>query len=214
MSDFYDIANEAQTFTGSFEEYLDFLETYFNVCQNKTVLEIGPFSGDHTRKIINNNPSRIEVVEGFESAIQSLKQIPKLDKIWFGDVLQELTTQNKFDIVICFGVLYHLHSPLHLIELIVNNCQPMYLMLDCVFEQEHITVLPEETNIAGSCQTIKNWKSCKVNIVLPFLVYKECLEKMGYELVRTHVLHIKNEAKHNSWLATWKLKETNDQSVS
>jgi hypothetical protein len=214
MEEPFDIFKEAAAITGTDDQFLEFLESYFHICKNKTVLEIGPLNGYHTKKIIKNTPAYVEVIEGFEPVITELKNIPGIDKVVFGDALDVLTSVKNFDVVVCMGVLYHLHSPLHLIELIVNNCTPEYLILDCVSEQQHISVLPESLNIPGSCQTKKNWKSSGVNIVLPFLVYKECLENMGYELIRTHRLQISNVSKNNSWLATWKLKENYDKSIS
>jgi len=214
MTEPFDIFKESQIFKGDVDQYLKFLNSYFDVCHNKKVLEIGPSSGAHTKEIVKNSPSYLEVIEGYEPCIKALENITEIDKVVFGDAMKELTIANHFDVVICFGVLYHLHSPLHLIELIVNNCRPKYLMLDCVFEREQITVLDEEIGIPGSCQTQKNWKSCGVNIVIPFLTYKQCLEKMGYELSKTHILNVSTVSKTNSWLATWILKENNDKSIS
>lgn len=204
---------KTEVVAGTAEEYLDFIRSYFNVCYNKRILEIGPFTGHHTKEIIKNSPAHIEVIEGYSPAVSTLQTIQGINKITQGDALQELVDIGNFDIVICFGVLYHLHSPLHLLELIVNNCRPTYIMLDCVFEKDAISVLPESINVAGSCQTQPNWKSCGVNIVLPFLTYKECLEKMGYELTRANLLNITSISKNNSWIATWKLKENYDQPI-
>lgn len=214
MSEPYNIYKEAEVIQGSKEKYLDFLESYFKICQNKTVLEIGPSLGHHTKKILKNNPAYLELIEGFESHIDHLKSIPGVDQVICNDVYDELNKVKQFDLVVCFGVLYHLHSPLYLLELIVNNCRPKFLMMDCVVEMENITVLPEKVNHDGSRQTVKNWKAAPVNIVLPFLTYKECLENMGYELVNTYLLKISTIAKKNSWLATWKLKENYDKPVS
>jgi hypothetical protein len=58
------------------------------------------------------------------------------------------------DVVVCFGVLYHLHSPLHLLELIVNKSKPTTVMLEPmhVWPGDDITQGPtgEATNVITS----------------------------------------------------------------
>jgi SAM-dependent methyltransferase len=211
----FEILPGAKQVTGSWDRYLALLDSCFDICRDKKVLELGPLHGGHTKLIAKQNPKYLEVIEPDPQNIVELQKISEIDKIVCGDAVMELMAPKHFDVVVCFGLLYHLHSPLHLLEMIVNNCGPKYLMLDCVFTDSHISVLPEYVNQLGARQIPKNWKSCNVNIVLPFWTYQQCLEQMGYKLSYSYTLNIDGQknSKSNSWFATWISKESNHEPI-
>ena len=42
----------------------------------------------------------------------------------------QLKKDSEFDVVLCMGLLYHLHSPFHLLEQIVNRSKPKVLIVE------------------------------------------------------------------------------------
>ena len=191
----------------SIKSYLDFCRNeYFVVCQDSTILEIGPFDGCHTKEIIKLNPRSIEVVEGNKECCDNMSSIDKISQIHHDDAMLFLYQPRPFDVVVCLGVLYHLHSPLHLLELITNHCQPKTIILDCVMAPEILQFLPEEKNIAGSNQVRPNWKSADINLVVPFLTYLQAFENLGYHMKKVHRIRVNNYfPKSNSWIALWEI---------
>jgi hypothetical protein len=202
----YDIQTDASIFSGVESDYYDFINTnYFNIITQSSVLEIGPLLGHHSKFIIDNGPTYFEVIEGDEKSCQYLKTIPGINSVIHDDVMQNLTSSKPIDVVVCFGLLYHLHSPLHLLELIVNHCDPEYILLDCVMEQGELAFLYEKTNVPGNAQTRNGWKTCSKNLVIPFLIYLEAMKNLGYTLDLVHRVKIKDyRPKTNSWVARWK----------
>jgi hypothetical protein len=211
----FDFPTDVLTLNGDQKDYFKFIDDqYFSVCKSSRVLEIGPHCGSHSKLIINHTPSYFEIVEGDAAAVNNLLKIPGIDKVVHNDVMIELQKNTKhFDVCICLGVLYHLHSPLHLLELMINKCQPSYLLLDCVTAPYPLIFLNEYTNTPGNCQTVINWKSCNLNFVVPFFIYNKSLHNMGYQLSFVNKQSVSWLPKNNGWTALWKLKEQTNESV-
>ena len=113
-------------------KYHQYIETsYFHVCEGKSVLEIGPSKGTQTPCIINNNPTSLTLVEADADACYELRsRFPSVNVV-NQDIFEYYREPHKVDVVVCCGVFYHLHNPFHLLELIVNQSGPEYLVLDC-----------------------------------------------------------------------------------
>lgn len=191
-------------------EYLKLIsDEYFYICRDKTVLEIGPNSTIHSSLIISHNPKYLKLIEANSDAANALSLVPGINEVVADDALMALTEKSLADVVVCCGVLYHLHSPLHLLELITNNCNPDYIILDCVIDQQHLKFLPEIDNITGNRYTRHNWKSAKFNFVIPFDIINASMLNMGYKLVKQHSIQVTDYIpKNNSWLAMWRNNET------
>ncbi len=102
--------------------YRDFLrEKVFrpNV-ENMEVLEIGPLIGLQSNEILSCNPKQHTTVD------------PHFKPTFKGTLNDYINSGEcqSFDVVICMGVLYHLHSPLHMIEQIINHCRPKTLIIE------------------------------------------------------------------------------------
>ena len=68
-------------------EYLAFMsDQYFTICKDKTVLEIGPNDGVHTKLIVNHSPKYLELIEPFADATDNLKSIDKVSNVIVDDV--------------------------------------------------------------------------------------------------------------------------------
>lgn len=206
-------------------DYHTLLESrYLNICKNKKVLELGPGQGNYTKFIIKNNPAYLEVIEGYLPHIDDLKKIDGIDNVVFDDAMLNLQQKKSFDVVVLFGLLYHLHSPLHLLELIVNNCNPEYLIMDSVNGPVdrpvplEILVGDETTNVVGNAQTRKDWRSTQLKFVVVFDIFDRALKNLGYTRIQHHQLQIDGYVpKSKSWLALWKLNDLqetkNDKSI-
>ena len=200
-------------FNGNNQEYLDFISNkYFHVCRDARVLEVGGLKGDHSKKIIEHCPAYLEVIEPHVSLANDLTNIEGIDQIVTDDALLLLSSPRPFDVVICFGVLYHLHSPIHLLELFVNHCRPKYLMLDSVGEFSRSEVIKydkELVNDLGTRQVRSDWKFSGLKIVTNGQIFNQALNNMGYQLIQSNHLNVSdNFSKSNSWVGLWQNKET------
>jgi len=194
-----------KTITGEWIEYVNEIEkNYLSVCQNKKVLEIACSAGHISQRVINQNPQTLTMID------PGVKKSPleETDTIKFisDDVHAWLPSVPKTDVVICFGLLYHLHSPLYLLELIVNHCDPESIILDNVVASHPLCFYPETNNTPGNRYVRKNWKSCPFNMPTPFFIINQSLDYMGYGLDKSHHLRCDPFSKSNSWVASWTKK--------
>lgn len=201
----YDFPADTETVYGSRENYYEFIDTtYFDVCKNSRVLEVAPFMGDHTKLLLKHEPSYVECIEGNSEVLSILKKIQGIDKIVIDDVWLRMDV-IPFDVVVCFGLLYHHHSPLHLLELFVNLNTPKHIMLDCVTAEHPLAYIHEEINIPGSRQVRLNWKHCGLNLKPPFFIVNLAMSNMGYTLKKVHKLQTEYYPKSNGWVAHWEI---------
>lgn len=203
----FDIEQVALLKFGHTDEYYDFIkQNYFDVCYNSRVLEIGPGMGEHTSRILSQNPKYVEIIEGDKTMVDLSLKKNNVDRVVIDDVMLALTEKKSFDVVICLGVLYHLHSSLHLLELIVNNCNPKILILDCVRAPSALEFLPETSNFTGQNQTRQGWRGCNFNLVIPFLTYHDAMINLGYKMKQVNRIQVDNYfPKSNSWMASWEI---------
>jgi SAM-dependent methyltransferase len=88
------------------------------------VLELGPLEGAHSYQLEKLGAARILAIEAnAEAFLKCLitKEVAGLSAARFmhGDFCQYLqTTNDRFDLVFCSGVLYHMSDPIRLVELI------------------------------------------------------------------------------------------------
>lgn len=203
----YDFDPDTPIVRGTEKDYLDFIESnYLQLCNGLKVLEVGPFNGYHTKIITKHTPSYLECVEPNARCKSYLEEIKGVDKIIVDDIWLR-TQPQPFDIVICFGVLYHHHSALHLLELFVNCYNPKYIMLDCVTAEHPLAYLPEPVNVPGSRNLRDGWKHCGMNIKPPYFIVNQSLSNMGYKKKLSHKLQTNYAPKSNSWVALWEIKD-------
>ena len=187
------------------EEKLILSKHYFDILNDKIVLEIGPFHGWHTAIIQEKSPASLTVVEpDIASAKNLLRLLPK-QNIVCQDIHQYLEQQHNYDVVVCLGVLYHFHDPLWILELIVNRCNPEYVILDCVVDTPELAFLREKINVGGNRIVDQNWKSCNFTLVAPFEVIDNAMKDLGYSLEKHQDLRVDSWfPKSNSWIGRWK----------
>jgi 16S rRNA A1518/A1519 N6-dimethyltransferase RsmA/KsgA/DIM1 with predicted DNA glycosylase/AP lyase activity len=163
--------------------YLDKLYPYFNICEDKKVLEIGPYMGIHTQVAHSYNPKKLTLVELNESALGVLKyyfSMYETIEIVEDDIFHYMESSHEFDVVLCLGVLYHLHSPLYLLELIANRVSPKFVCIesyDCALQ-----IQQEDDNTPGARQVLPGWKSSNISIKIPKETIITAMQNLGYRL--------------------------------
>lgn len=168
--------------------YLMGVDHFFSICENKTVLEIGPFVGLHTALIDDYKPQHITLVEANPECNEILsKQFPNATVVT-QDIFHFLEKPYKVDVAVCCGVLYHLHSPVYLLELIANKVDPDYIIIESVVskdqESKDILFLRNEVdNVPGNRYTSSSWKSAGISMEFSQHLIDTAMNNLGYSIV-------------------------------
>ena len=108
----------------SYDEFLT--NEAFPIVKDKTVLEIGALNDKITNCIKNAGASSVETIDPVDNGGYK----PTFRGTANDYYNQKKTAYRKFDVVTCMGLLYHLHSPWHLLEQIINHTQPDILIIE------------------------------------------------------------------------------------
>ena len=167
-------------------KYLDYVSTFLSVVQGKTVLELGSFGGWHTELMINLGAKSITCVE-------PNLNIRNNDIYKHNNIKLESCTANDYylgtnvstvDVVTCLGVLYHLHSPLHLLEQIINKSQPKFLIVETTYNDKTY-VADEVFNVPGNAVPDKQISTpILANLIMPIDDIVKCIETTNYKAIR------------------------------
>jgi hypothetical protein len=185
-------------------EYHDMMvKEFFNVCKDTHVLEIAPFKGHQTQAIVKYPVKSLTLVEPNRQAINGLVNNFSTAKVINDDIFKVYKSRLPADVVVACGLLYHLHSPLYLLELIANQSEPKYIILDCPhFNSVNANI--ELPNTPGNRYTTDNWKSVNYIVTLPFDYINQALAHLGYTCSKTIDLKYLNVfSKNNSWMGMW-----------
>ena len=197
-------------YNDGWEDYLNTVEPFFKICKNKEILEIGPFQGHHTELIKKNNPKSLTLVEANTDIISSLQHRFPEYKVVNKDIFEFVENVNSFDIVVCCGVLYHFHSPIYLLEKIVNNNNPEYVIIESVFRESISyngtigTMNDENDNTPGARYV--NKKSAKINIVYSVEVVEKAMSNLGYSVELKQQINSKLLSKKDTTFLIFKQK--------
>jgi SAM-dependent methyltransferase len=197
--------------------YLYTIQNAFKNITNKTVLEVGPFVGNHTILLEKFNPKSITLIEpNLTNGITELKRRFANHEIINDDIFLYLEKPRKFDVVMCYGVLYHLHSPIHLLEMIVNRCDPDYILLETTNGHLYSTgedsgafFVSEPDNTDGNRYSMGDWKSSKISVVVPQEIINLAMNNLGYKNIYFQNLYGKNLhiSKQSVIISSWIKKD-------
>ena len=186
--------------------YHDFIDQQFMWdLDQKHVLEIGPFTGAQTQVIAKHDVKSLILVEPNPLVQQDLATQYPLAQIINDDIFSVYQSPMPVDVVVCLGVLYHLHSPLYLLELMVQQSDPKTIILDnfAVPGIGHGGMIPEPTNSPGN--RYSQHPTLSFSIAFPFEVFEQALLDLGYKLQVRHDLDMFEEIlqKRSCWMGRW-----------
>lgn len=162
------------------------IHSQLDFVKGKRVLEVGPMTGFFTDMLLSYDPASITLVEFDKQFITTLEnQYKNNDKVEIvcKDIFFYINENvKKFDVVILFGVLYHFHSALWLLELCANYIDPEYICVDSPFSNDanQASITNEPDNKAGARQILSSWKSAGITVVVPYNCIKTALSNLGY----------------------------------
>jgi SAM-dependent methyltransferase len=177
---------------------------YFFKCSDKTVLEIGPLHGEHSKLILQQNPKSLDLIDidaGVCKNLESLGVNKNLRYIINQDIHKFLEHEHLVDVVVCLGLIYHLHSPIKLLELIVNATRAQIIILDgpiteqCMFQDDPLGYTYTNFN--------KLERKTNLSLLLPFAEIKKFMDLLGYRLIKYETMSVPDFWKNNIWMAIW-----------
>ena len=129
---------------------IDWCHEMFNL-ENKKILECGPLELGHSYMMNRFGCKEITAVENnwyCYLKCLAVKDSFKLNNIelLFGDVIEYLKkTTNKFDFVLCSGILYHLPNPIELILLISLVTKKVFIWTH-IYDEKSTTMKIQNIN--------------------------------------------------------------------
>ncbi len=130
-----------------------------------TVLEVGAGIGDHTSFFIDRN-CQVVVSEAREENLRFLRQRYPGLKVLHLDLDDPPERFNEtFDIIYCYGLLYHLRNPSNAIGFMARCCKKMLLLETCVsFGDKELLNLcsenrldPSQSIVGTGCRPTRKW---------------------------------------------------------
>ena len=184
------------------KEYFDQLENLniFDCIENKNVLEIGTAEGLFWELYNKYNPSSITGLDPDDR--WSLKEDIKESDI-IRESYETYLPKTGYDVIICFGLIYKLHSPIHLLELIARS-RPEYIILEDIgffsgtsypIEQIYLTKIPKNNNGNLGDLFVNDEISCPYVTSLSTASTISVMKTMSYKLENVYELETENPAK-------------------
>ena len=99
---------------------------------NKSVLEVGAGIGDHTSFFLQQNCEVISIEARLDNLSILQKRYPHVRSYNLNLDQIDLYFNRLFEIVYCYGLLYHLSKPAEAIEFMARHCQGLLLLETCV----------------------------------------------------------------------------------
>ena len=194
------------------ERYLDRIRPILNITAGKKILEIAPLDGIHTKLCLEQNPKSITLVEANQECIDSYLNVftESNVKIINDDIFFYLEKAKNFDIVLCCGLLYHLHSPFYLLELIANRVNPEYLIIESIYSSDPFIAEEERVNSIGQRNALSNWKTINLMFGLTLKSLKQAMSDLHYQLEEEfdyqdlQIENVLGGAKTNAIMTVWR----------
>ena len=130
------------------KEYLNQLENrnIFDCIENKNVLEIGTAEGMYWELYNKYNPSSITGLDP-DNRWRLLEGVKESDMI--RESYHTYLPKTGYDVIISFGLIYKLHSPILLLELMARS-RPEYIILEDIDKPVEQISLTKVSPIAGN----------------------------------------------------------------
>lgn len=144
---------------------------------NKTVLEVGSGIGLLTYFFEDRNCSVVSIDARLENVNENLRRHPNR-KVSLADlnIKNSLDVFGKFDVVFCYGVLYHTPDPAQVIADMASVCNGMLLIETCVWSCDNglANTVKEgpylDQSICGvGCRPARDWLFSELCKYFPFV---------------------------------------------
>ncbi|MCU0567937.1 MAG: FkbM family methyltransferase [Oculatellaceae cyanobacterium Prado106] len=123
----------------------------------KTVLEVGAGIGDHTHFFIDRG-CKVTTTEGRPENLKLLQtRYPDLSVAFLDMDQPEADSDMMFEIVYCYGLLYHLKNPVEAIAFMAQHCSDMLLLETCVSYGDGEAMHPCNEWSDSPSQAISGW---------------------------------------------------------
>lgn len=100
--------------------------------RDATVLEVGAGIGDHTSYFLDRG-CQVVSVEARPENLRYLREIyPQVESLLMDLDAPDPTFCRKFDIVYCYGLLYHLQKPADALGYMAERCGKLFVLETCV----------------------------------------------------------------------------------
>jgi len=130
----------------------------------KTVLEVGAGIGDHSGYYIDRE-CELTITEVREENLRHLrKEFPDCD-VRFLDMESPALDVGPFEVIHCYGLLYHLSDPNRALEFLAEKCSGMLLLETCVSFGDAAEIArvaesrrdPTQANSGTGCRPTRRW---------------------------------------------------------
>jgi hypothetical protein len=127
--------------------------------RNKTVLEVGAGIGDHSGFFIDRDCNVLITDARPENVAEAMRRYGNVDKVECAilNMDEPGTPLGRFDLVYCYGLLYHLSKPSAALEYMAKSCSGMLLLETCVTagDEDAVNLLAEDPG--DPSQAISGW---------------------------------------------------------
>lgn len=133
--------------------------------ENLRVLEVGAGIGDLTSFFLDRN-CEVVISEGRQANLTYLRQrYPELPVIFLDLDNPPEDLGQHFDVVFCYGVLYHLCHPAKALAFLARHCQKMLLLETCVSYGSESQLnpcsedaaIPTQSLSGSGCRPTRSW---------------------------------------------------------
>lgn len=188
-------------------------EKTFPIIKGLKTLELGPQDGSWFTKHLLTYTRDVTVIELSKTQADILKSNYPMVNVLVDDFNECLRTVGQFEAVVVYGVLYHSHAPLRLLEDIANYVKPQYILIENILGSGsgNWAIVDEEEPNTNGMRFSQN-KSCKLVISLGQTWYAQALTNLGYRKVEVFdvgrepdLMASPGNLKKPAFYTTWKL---------
>jgi SAM-dependent methyltransferase len=186
----------------------------FPILRDLKTLELGPQNGSMFTQYLLEYTNNVTAIELNQVVADNLASNYPCVNIIVDDFNECLRTIGEFEAVIVYGVLYHSHVPLKILEDIANFVKPKYILLENLMGSnsgDTIYIDYEEPNINGMRFT-KLKKRCNIVLSLGQNIFNRAMTNLGYTQVdfydvsmQSNLVQLPGEQKISAYYTTWKL---------
>ncbi len=127
-----------------------------------SVLEVGAGIGDHTTFFLDRG-CRVVSTEGRPENLEILRQrFPHIDIRRLDMERPDLQFAEPFDIIYCYGLLYHLQDPAPAIDYMAQRCRRLLLLETCVTFADGNAINPVAEPVEYASQAVSG-TGCRPN---------------------------------------------------